>query len=258
MEVGGLQAHNALQGREVGVCEGRLFPFMKGSDLLLDLHPTETKCQYCWTYLTPPEVQSYSERCLSKNSTTRLLVYCVLPDAWSGFLSLKEKSHFFPLSTRPADSTKALRVTLDPFVSHLCMQIQAGKLELRRDGQGKRKATIWRQWICKELAQFLLQVQHHVPDAGKPQGLFHTLYYFVFFTSGKLKIVSFESFHSVISISSSCGIFGPMNFSCRIVVNVSKLRKTAAATTVKKNTLSHRSERDFLFLFFFCPTRNYS
>lgn len=180
-------------------------------------------------------MQSYSERCQSKNSITRLLVYCVLPDAWSGFLSLKEKSHFFSLSTRPADSTKALRVTLDPFLAHLYLQIQAGKLELCRDGQGKHKAMIWRQWICKKLALFLLQVQHHVHDAGKPRGLFYTLYYFVFFTLGKPKIVSFESLHSVISISSFCSIFGPRSFSCRIVVNVSKLRKTfAAATIVKK------------------------
>lgn len=55
---------NMMQGSKAGVCEGRLFPFMKGSDLLSDLHPTETKCQYCWTYLAPPEVQSYSEQCL--------------------------------------------------------------------------------------------------------------------------------------------------------------------------------------------------
>lgn len=78
----GLYIHHVRRRSKVGEHEGRPFPFMKGSDLLSDLHPTETKCQYCWTYLAPPKAQSYSERCLSKNGTARLLVYCVslMPD----------------------------------------------------------------------------------------------------------------------------------------------------------------------------------
>lgn len=56
---------------------GKTASIHEGLRFLLDLHPTETKCQYCWTYLAPPKVQSYSEQCLSKNSDARLLVYCV-------------------------------------------------------------------------------------------------------------------------------------------------------------------------------------
>ena len=36
---------------------------------------------------------------------------------------------------------------------------------------------------------FLPKVQHHVSDAGKPEGLFHIIY----FALGKPKIVSFEN-----------------------------------------------------------------
>lgn len=43
----GLYVRHVSQRSKVGAREGRPFPFMKGSDLLLDLHPTETKCQYC-------------------------------------------------------------------------------------------------------------------------------------------------------------------------------------------------------------------
>lgn len=78
----GLYIRHVRRRSEVEACKGRPFPFMKDSDLLSDLHPTETKCQYCWTYLAPPEAQSYSELCLSKNSNARLLVYCafLMPD----------------------------------------------------------------------------------------------------------------------------------------------------------------------------------
>lgn len=53
-----------------------------GLRFLLDLHPTEIKCQYCWTYLAIPKAQTYSEQCPSKNSNTRLLIYCIflMPD----------------------------------------------------------------------------------------------------------------------------------------------------------------------------------
>lgn len=61
---------------------GKTASIHEGLRFLLDLHPTETKCQYCWTYLAPPKAQSYSKQCLSKNSNARLLVYCVflMPD----------------------------------------------------------------------------------------------------------------------------------------------------------------------------------
>lgn len=61
---------------------GKTASIHEGLRFLLDLHPTERKCQYCWTYLAPPKVQSYSEQCLSKNSNARLLVYRVflMPD----------------------------------------------------------------------------------------------------------------------------------------------------------------------------------
>lgn len=47
----GLYIHHVRWRSKAGARKGRLFPFMNSSDLLLDLHPTETKCQYCWTYL---------------------------------------------------------------------------------------------------------------------------------------------------------------------------------------------------------------
>lgn len=84
------------------------------------------------------------------------------------------------------------------------------------------------------------------------QGSLRVFFIFLLFlfALGKPKIASFENLHSIITISSFCSISGFMLLSCRIIVNMYKIGKTAAAATIVRNILSPRFENYFMFLLF--------
>lgn len=264
----GLYICHVRQRSKVGACEARQFPFMKALDLLSDLRPTESKCQYFSTYLAPPKDDpTLNSACLKTATPGSLFTvshWCLICISQFKRITSFPSLHFF-LSTGLANPTKDSRATLDLFLARLCMQTWAAKLELFRDGQGKCTAMIWGQWICRELNMFLVKSTASHFWCRETWGSFLTLFYyfFFFFCFGEPKISSFENLHSEITISSFYSMSGSRLFSyllkrlllCRIIVNTYKIRKIAAAATIVRNTLSPRSENYFLCLFFHIPLK---
>lgn len=191
MEVGGMWVFTSAvwERSKTGACKGRVLPLRKGSNLLSDLHPIETKSQYCWTHLAPHKAQSCSKQCLSKNSFAKLLVYCIplMLDinflvkkilfsgfvCWFGFLFSWFFPHFFP-PTSLVNLTQASRATLDSFLAHFCTQTPAAKLESRQDGRGRAKQSFENNEFAGNFLHFTQSRQScfGVSDAGKLEDFF--------------------------------------------------------------------------------------